>query len=173
MPSERNPRKVLAWKLLRWLITAAELLPNSSGKSADKGLGANGFRREEIVMSVAGISSNNFFNLTNTALQSKIQKSKQEFQQLGQDLQSGNLSAAQADFATLQQLNPRAQSASPAQGVAPELAQISQDLQSGNTSASQQDYTKIQQDIQNQSTGTHPHHLIITVVEAAQARSAR
>jgi hypothetical protein len=45
-------------------------------------------------MSVAGISSSNFFDLTNSALQSKIQKSKQEFQQLGQDLQSRNLSAA-------------------------------------------------------------------------------
>src|SRR5258708_25302671 len=111
-------------------------------------------------MSVSGISSSNFFDLTNTALQNKIQKSRQEFQQLGQDLQSGNLSTAQADFATLQQLNPQAQSTSAALGspVAQEFAQVSQDLQSGNTSAAQQDYAKIQQGIQNQSTGTHPHH---------------
>jgi hypothetical protein len=152
---------MLAWNLLGWPITAAELLPNSSGKSDDKKLGANGFRREERVMSVAGISSSNFFDLTNTTLQNKIQKSRQEFQQLGQDLQSGNLSTAQADFATLQQLNPQAQSSSAALGsnpVAQEFAQLSQDLQSGNTSAAQQDYAKIQQGIQNQSTGTHPHH---------------
>jgi hypothetical protein len=152
---------MLAWNLLGWLITAAELLPNSSGKSDDKRLGANGFRREEIVMSVAGISGSNFFDLTNTALQNKIQKSRQEFRQLGEDLQSGSLSTAQADFATLQQLNPQAQSTSAALGsnpVAQEFAQLSQDLQSGNTSAAQQDYAKIQQGIQDQSTGTHPHH---------------
>src|SRR5882724_2493687 len=112
-------------------------------------------------MSVAGISSSSFFNLTNPALQSKIQQSRQEFQQLGQDLQSGNLSAAQADFATLQQLNPQAQSTTSAQTTSPiaqEFAQLSKDLQSGKLSAAQQDYTTIQQDIQNQASGTHPHH---------------
>lgn len=112
-------------------------------------------------MSVAGISSSNFFGLTNSALQSKIQKSKQEFQQLGQDLQSGNLSAAQTDIAALRQLNPQAQSTTSAQGTSPiaqEVAQLSKDLQSGNLSAAQQDFTIIQQDVQNQASGTHSHH---------------
>jgi soluble cytochrome b562 len=112
-------------------------------------------------MSVAGISSSSFFNLTSPALQSKIQQSRQEFQELGQDLQSGNLSAAQADFATLQQLNPQAQSTTSAQGTSPiaqEFAQLSKDLQSGNLSAAQQDYNTLQQDVQTRASGTHPHH---------------
>lgn len=111
-------------------------------------------------MSVAGLSS--------TSLFSQIQEFKQEFQQLGQDLQAGNLSAAQSDFATLQQLGPQNQSSSAAQSnnsIAQAFEQLSQDLQSGNVSAAQQDFTAIQQDFQNlasqaqtQALAHHHHH---------------
>lgn len=109
-------------------------------------------------MSVAGLSS--------TSLFSQIQDFKQEFQQLGQDLQAGNLSAAQSDFATLQQLGPQNQSNSTAQNsnpIAQAFEQLSQDLQSGNVSAAQQDFATIQQDFQNMSSqaqvqGTAHHH---------------
>ena len=57
-------------------------------------------------MSVSGISSSNLFD-SNQSVQNNMQKFRQEFQQLGQDLQSGNLSAAQSDFATLPQLSPQ------------------------------------------------------------------
>ena len=61
-------------------------------------------------MSIIGILSSNLFsagaaqntqNSQNTP--SAFQQIKTEFQQLGQDLQSGNLSGAQSDFATLSQ----------------------------------------------------------------------
>lgn len=61
----------------------------------------------------------------------------------------------------MQQPNPQDQSTSPAQGsdpVAQEFAQLSQDLQSGDISVASRTTQKIKQDIQNQSTGTHPHH---------------
>lgn len=110
-------------------------------------------------MSVAGITSSSFFNFNAQSVQNRAQ----EFQQLGKDLQSGNLSAAQSDFAALQQNGSKAGSAASSQNsnpIAQDFTQLSQDLQSGNLSAAQTDYTKVQQDFQNQAsqTQTQPHH---------------
>ena len=52
-------------------------------------------------MSVTGITSINSAQLAN--VQRSFQKVQSEFKQLGQDLQSGNLTQAQADFLTLSQ----------------------------------------------------------------------
>jgi len=116
-------------------------------------------------MSVSGISSS-LYNAQ--SVQSNFQQFQQAFKQLGQDLQSGNLSAAQSDFATLQKLQPQSSStSSSAQSnnpIAQAFSQLSTDLQSGNLSAAQQDYTTIQQAMQSQATksqatqGHHHHH---------------
>ncbi|MFY9646873.1 MAG: hypothetical protein WAK29_16965 [Terriglobales bacterium] len=108
-------------------------------------------------MSVSGISSSAFYNTGST--QSTVQQFQQAFQQLGQDLQSGDLSAAQSAFAVLQQLRPQnsstaAQSNNP---VTQAFSQLSQDLQSGNLSAAQKDYTALEQAMQNQRVRTHHH----------------
>jgi outer membrane protein assembly factor BamD (BamD/ComL family) len=117
-------------------------------------------------MSVSGISSSSLFDTA--GVQSIFQQFQQTFQQLGQDLQSGNLSAAQSDFAALQNLGAQnsttaSQSNSP---IAQAFSQLAKDLQSGNLSAAQQDFATIQQDFQNQSAqgqsqsvhGHHHHH---------------
>jgi outer membrane protein assembly factor BamD (BamD/ComL family) len=112
-------------------------------------------------MSVSGISSSSFSNYNSQSIQSNMQQFRQEFQQLGEDLQSGNLSAAQTDFATLQQVGPQSNSTSSAQSnnpVAQAFNQLSQDLKSGNLLAAQQDYATIQQDFQSQSSQVHHHH---------------
>jgi len=118
-------------------------------------------------MSVSGISSNNWFSYYNTQdVQSKMKQIQQDFQQLGKDLQSGNLSGAQADFATLQQLLPQNNSTSSTHSsnpIAQAFSQLSTDLQAGNLSAAQQDYSTIQQDFHNQSAQMqgprmHGHH---------------
>ena len=114
-------------------------------------------------MTVSGISSgsNTLSEYTTQGAQSKIQQFRQEFQQLGQDLTSGNLTAARADFALLQPVSPQVSSTSSAQSnnpIAQEFNQLSQDLQAGDVSAAQQDYTKIQQDFQNQAGQMHAHH---------------
>ena len=112
-------------------------------------------------MSVSGISSS-LYNTEN--VQSGIQQFQQTFRQLGQDLQSGNLSAAQSDFAALQKLQPPGNASSSSQSnspIAQAFSQLSQDLQSGNLSAAQQDYSTIQQAFQSQaasSHGTQGHH---------------
>jgi outer membrane protein assembly factor BamD (BamD/ComL family) len=108
-------------------------------------------------MSVAGISSSNLFDFNSQSVQNR----KQQFQQLGQDLQSGNLSAAQSDFTTLQQSGPQISASSSNQNTSPiaeDFKQLSSDLQSGNISAAQQDYAKIQQDFQSEAAGKHAHH---------------
>jgi outer membrane protein assembly factor BamD (BamD/ComL family) len=113
-------------------------------------------------MSVSSISSSNLPAYYGTQdLQSKMKQFQQGFQQLGQDLQSGDLSAAQSDFATLQQLMPQNNSISSAQSsnpIAQAFSQLSKDLQAGDLSAAQQDYTTIQQDFQNQAAHMHGHH---------------
>jgi hypothetical protein len=118
-------------------------------------------------MSVSGISSASLYDPQ--SVQNNFQQFQQTFQQLGKDLQSGNLSAAQSDFATLQQLQPQsgATSSSASESnnpIAQTFSQLSTDLQSGNLSAAQQDYTTIQQALQTKSTqseataGHHHHH---------------
>lgn len=114
-------------------------------------------------MSIAGILSSVLFSGGGGhAVQKKGSQFQQEFQQLGQDLQSGNRSAAQSDFAALQQLGPNSGSTAQTQAassIAQDLQQLGQDLKSGDTSAAQQDYAKIVQDFQSRvSHAHHPHH---------------
>ena len=112
-------------------------------------------------MSVSGISSSNLFNY-NQDVANNLSQFRQGFQQLGQDLEAGNLSAAQQDFVTLQNLAPQTGSTSTNPSpLAQEFSQLAQDLQSGNLSAAQQDYTKIQQTFQqatSQGGQVHHHH---------------
>jgi outer membrane protein assembly factor BamD (BamD/ComL family) len=126
-------------------------------------------------MSVLGIAASSLFSYltqgpssaNNNGQNNKAQQFQQEFKQLGQDLQSGNLSAAQSDLATLQQNRPQINSTAAMHSNTPIVTafnQLSSDLQSGNLTAAQQDYATIQQDFQNQSAqrqstqGHHHHH---------------
>jgi len=119
-------------------------------------------------MSVAGISASSFFaGLNSPAVQNKFQQIQKGFQQLGQDLQSGNLSQAQNDFSSLQQLLPSqqqnaaaatqstTQSSSP---VSQTFAQLAQDLKTGNLSAAQSDFSTLQQDFKQGAVTGHRHH---------------
>jgi outer membrane protein assembly factor BamD (BamD/ComL family) len=111
-------------------------------------------------MSVSSISSSSLLNYSTQNVQSRMQEFKKEFQQLGQDLSSGNISAAQSDFASLQQLGPQSSSSSSVQSNNPitnDFNQLATDLQSGDVTAAQQDYTKVQQDFQNQASAVHHH----------------
>lgn len=108
-------------------------------------------------MSVAGIASS-LFGYAAQSINSSHDKSQfqQDFKQLGQDVQSGNLNAAQADLAALEKLRPASNhEASP---ITKAFNQLSTDLQSGNTSAAQQDYSAIQQAFQNRAAHMRHHH---------------
>ncbi len=112
-------------------------------------------------MSVSGISSSNLFSYDNQSSQNNIQNFKQEFAQLGNDLTSGNMSAAQSDFAALQQIGSQASLALQGTDAITKAAQqLGQDLKSGNLSAAQQDYTTLKQDLHDKvdSMSGHHHH---------------
>jgi hypothetical protein len=112
-------------------------------------------------MSVSGISSSSLFDLLESAsAQSPKQQVQQEIQQLGKDLSAGNLSAAQADFTSLQKNDPQTSSATSSTSnnpIAQAFQQLAKDLQSGNLSGAQQDSSTIQQDIQSQGGGQNHH----------------
>lgn len=90
----------------------------------------------------------------------RVQRQAQ-FQQLGEDLQSGNLSAARQDFASLTSLlsgaTPSSTTTSPQSTVNQDFQKLGQDLQSGDLSAAQTDYTQIQQNAAKAHTA-HGHH---------------
>lgn len=99
-----------------------------------------------------------------------------ELQQLGQDLESGNLTQAESDYTTLSQdlsefssLSTSTTSSNDATTASTTTAStdsstdsledaftaLGQDLESGNLSAAQSDYTTLQNDLQ-QATGSAP-----------------
>ncbi len=117
-------------------------------------------------MSIAGILSSGLASLLQPAnVQSSVPNKRAEFKQLGQDLQSGNLSAAQQDFATLTQSSSTqtfSVSQGASSGAAVSLKQSFSDLKSalasGDLSGAQQAYSQIQQDFQAQNAHGHHHH---------------
>jgi hypothetical protein len=119
-------------------------------------------------MSISGVSSSDVFQASVAqGAQTKFQQIQSQFQKVGQDLQSGNLTQAQADFATLSQELPSALQAGgstttgPTNTLAKAFQALGQDLQAGNLAASQTDFATIQQDAQQQSSGQaqgHHHH---------------
>lgn len=118
-------------------------------------------------MSVSGVSNTDPFQTSVAqAVQTKFQQIQTQFQKVGEDLQSGNLTKAQADFVALSQQLPANQQATgptiaSTNTLAKAFQQLGQDLQAGNLAASQTDFATIQQDAQQQSasqTQAHPHH---------------
>ena len=116
-------------------------------------------------MSVTGVSSSLFIYDNSPIPQQhptrRMLQFKQEFQQLGEDLKSGDLSAAQSDFAKLQQIGPAAlsdPSIQPDNRLAQAFAQLAQDLQSGDLSAAQKDYALVQKVFQHQAERGERHH---------------
>jgi outer membrane protein assembly factor BamD (BamD/ComL family) len=106
-------------------------------------------------MSVAGISSASYSSYNSQSNQGPFQDYWPEFKQLDKDLQAGNLSAAQTDFANLLKNAPQlASNASSQTGspIAQAFKQLEQDLQAGNLSAAQQDFATIKQDFKSLNT---------------------
>src|SRR5271156_4679963 len=129
------------------------------------------------ISSIANTALSSLLTATQSAQngsgQGKFQQIQSEFQKLGQDLQAGNLTQAQQDYATLSQNFPNAQTgttsgtattgstANGANPIAQAFTALAQDLQNGNLSGAQQDYATIQQDFQQQQQGAgqvHHHH---------------
>lgn len=90
-------------------------------------------------------------NLFSQASSGYFQQRRADMQQLSQDLQSGNLSAAQQDFANIQSLaqnGPFGGDAFKASDRQQDFAAIGQALQSGDISAAQQAFAQLQSTFQ-------------------------
>lgn len=115
-------------------------------------------------MSVSGILSSSFLQNQLSSVSSPYQ---QDMQKLSQDLQSGNVSAAQSDFATLQKAfqqsattSASTSTTSASSPVAQSFNQLASDLQSGNLSAAQKDLSTAQQSLLSEARlpVSHFHH---------------
>jgi len=110
-------------------------------------------------MSISAISSNNLLTQAPESLQSRIQQFQKEFQQLGQDLHTGNLIAAQQDYASIRpntlfpagglhhHSHRQIGSSSSADSIAQDFAQLGQALSAGDLTSAQQAYALLQQDL--------------------------
>lgn len=122
-------------------------------------------------MSISGILSSGFLQKQLGAPSTPYQQS---IEQLSKDLQSGNLAAAQSDFATLQKAISRSPistaAASNSNTVAQAFNQLATDLQSGNLSDAQKDFSALQQDLENlgapgATNRFHHYHPLSTNIE--------
>ncbi len=103
------------------------------------------------LMTVNSISSSNVTQMNDAQYyQDQLQKIRNGVQQLGTDLQAGNLSQAQSDYAFLSQNVPGSQNNTLNQ----DFTALGQALQSGNLSDAQTAYATLLQDLQK----THHHH---------------
>ena len=106
-------------------------------------------------MSVSAISSFSPVDFSHSVHQ-RSEKFKQQFEQLSQDLQSGDLAAAQADFSILAQHAPAPGQSTQTKGpLAQAFEKLSQDLQSGDVASAQQDVSTIQQTFEARSRAFH------------------
>jgi soluble cytochrome b562 len=112
-------------------------------------------------MSVTGITST-LFNLPAQSISNRFKQFQEDFQQLGQDLQTGNLNAAQSDVANLQKLRSSSTDTSSNSAsntsVAQTLQQLGSDLKSGDLKDAQQLYSDLVQKLQTRRPH-HEHHI--------------
>jgi len=118
-------------------------------------------------MSISAISAAGDLGQSIQNWLAKAQKVQSEFQKLGQDLQAGSLSQAQADFSVLSQniANPLQSNSALAQA----FSALGSALQSGNISAAQKAYSTLQQDWQQSGIGRHGHHSQATTNSSSSA----
>lgn len=106
-------------------------------------------------MAVSSISSSSSLSQSLQTWQAKAQKIQNEFQQLGQDLQAGNLTQAQSDFSTLSKnISSPLQSNS---ALAQAFTAVGSALQSGSLATAQQAYATLQQGVQQTARALHRH----------------
>jgi len=105
-------------------------------------------------MSVSGVSGN-ASQLYDSQWFQQLQQLRSQFQQLGQDLQTGNLPQAQTDFSALSQTVSTSQ-APKSDALNQDFSNLGQALQAGNLPDAQKAFATLAQDIQ-QASGHHRH----------------
>jgi hypothetical protein len=122
----------------------------------------NGSPSPEGMMSISSVSSS-YSTYQPSRAQSNFKQVRQDFSDLANALQAGDLAGAQNAFSALQQLMQRVQSDSQSQSqgngtqnqFSTDLAAIGKALQSGDVKSAKDALTKLQQDMQ---AGPQAHH---------------
>lgn len=111
---------------------------------------------KEKEMSTSGVSSSASSILLEELLKYKAQTKQSALDQLGTDLQSGNLSAAQSDFAALtgDASSTTSTATTSNDPVVQDLVTLSKDLKSGDTAAAEKDYTALKSDLKKAQSST-------------------
>jgi hypothetical protein len=112
-------------------------------------------------MSVSGVGGSNplFTNWAMLAKTRVAEPTQKSIQQLGQDLKAGNLSQAQADFATITAPSgSAAMSTGDSNSFAQSMGALGQALQGGDLQAAQDAFTQVQQTLAKSGVHRHHHH---------------
>jgi hypothetical protein len=128
-------------------------------------------------MSISSISS-----LAGSSSCGPLQQRRQDFRQLGQALQQGDLNSANAAFAELTQDLASSKPGStagllsnPSSPLGQDFAAIGKDLQNGDVATAKQDFGKLQSDLKAQSTGHapghHGHHRLKVSADGAESQT--
>jgi hypothetical protein len=113
-------------------------------------------------MSISGVSSVNSLYVNN--MQGGNRQGRQDYLQLAQSLQAGDLAGAQKAFAALQQdmaSSPLGQQANNAKPISTDIQALSQSLNANDLSGAQTALSQLQQDLQTLQVGQagrHHHH---------------
>jgi len=120
-------------------------------------------------MSITGVSQ----ITTQTTQNSGFQQRADAFNSLDQALSSGDLSAAQSAFSTLQSLAPQGGKSPPPGGgndqMSKDMAAVSSALQSGDLSGAQQAFAQMKSDMQ--AHRGHHHHKTQDATSTSSASS--
>jgi len=121
----------------------------------------------EADMSVAAITGSAGTQLIN--VQRNYQQVRSEFKQLGQDLQAGNLAAAQGDFVTLSQAMNSSLSGNSTAGKA--MSALGQALQAGDLTGAKQAWAALR----SATVGpcAVPHHAHVPPMQSQFAQALR
>jgi hypothetical protein len=116
-------------------------------------------------MTISGVSSCSSYDPAMQQMSSRFAQARQAFDDLGNALQSGDLSDAQSAFAALTQIGAdgsqganASRPADPNNPIANDLSAVGQALQSGDLKAAQSAFQKVQRDLQVSHRGRHHHH---------------
>jgi hypothetical protein len=123
-------------------------------------------------MSTSAISSSSASTLLEELYKYDSQKKQSELDQLGKDLQSGNLSAAQSDFAALtgDSSTSASSTTTSTDPVVEDLITLGKDLTSGDTSGAEKAYTALKNDLKAQDSASSSSSSSSTSSTSAEAQ---
>jgi hypothetical protein len=157
-PIDRVKVASSTWRELTRRAPSSRKLANRHPNPRPKSLESRTPAKEEAMSS---LSVNSLTNPYQAYAQNASNQQQSTFQTLSNALSSGNLSAAQTAFASIQQSNQNQsgqQSNQSNSSVNNDIQSLANALNSGNVGSAQQAFAQLQKDMQTQQVSGHHHH---------------